>query len=65
MHETLGSISAWLLVAGTLISLYLHLKGRLSPLTFLIMLFVLATAVLITGYTGGELVYRYRVGVNR
>ncbi len=63
-HEALGNLSAWTLGLGGLLSVYLHLKGRLRPRLFLLALVLAGILVLVTGHYGGRLVYTYGAGVS-
>jgi uncharacterized membrane protein len=65
LHGVLGNISTWLLLAAGFVVLFLHLKGRLYPWPFLILLILLSALLIITGYFGAELVYHYGAGVDR
>ena len=64
-HASLGTLSAWLLSAGSLVALYLYLKQRLHPGLFLAGLVLGTALVLVTGHFGAELVYRFGAGVTR
>ena len=64
LHETLGNITTWLMGLGSLVFIYLHLRGKLHPWVFLLALIALATLVQVTGHYGGILVYQFGAGVN-
>lgn len=64
LHETLGNITTWVMGLGSLVIIYLHLKGKLHPWGFLLALIALATLVQVTGHYGGRLVYQFGAGVD-
>ena len=63
-HETLGNITTWLMGIGSLVVIYLYLKGKLHPWGFLLALMALAVLVQVTGHYGGVLVYQFGAGVD-
>lgn len=64
LHETLGNITTWVMGLGSLVIIYLHLKGKLPPWGFLVVLIALAILVQVTGHHGGKLVYQFGAGVD-
>lgn len=64
LHETLGNITTWIMGLGSLVVIYLHLKGKLHPWGFLLALVAVATLVQVTGHYGGKLVYQFGAGVD-
>ena len=65
-HEDFATGTIWLFLALLLARLYMMIKGRFVSLfrtTYLLISLIAGGLLMVTGYSGGKLVYEYGAGV--